>query len=117
MPLSNSRLSSEQFFTQFLGGMLGGGGEISYYSTNLDNFLEPVTVRPTQQHLEENTTLTRLTETHSDNCAICQDPMENDQMMRTILYCGHAFHQSCVDVWFNESVRCPTCRHDIRESL
>jgi hypothetical protein len=25
------------------------------------------------------------------------------------------FHQTCIDAWFERNVRCPMCRHDIRE--
>ena len=49
----------------------------------------------------------------SGNCAICQDAISSGACR--IRQCGHIFHRSCVQNWFSMSVRCPVCRHDIRE--
>jgi hypothetical protein len=80
------------------------------------DLLRPVIVRPTEEQLAQNTYVYRSEVSHNENCSICQDPMEAGQETRTILACSHCFHRECIDRWFQENVRCPTCRHDVRES-
>lgn len=75
----------------------------------------PPSSRPTDQQIEEGTILTRSLHRQDDDCAICQDPIEQDQMMRIIRHCTHRFHQNCIDTWLNSHVTCPSCRHDIRQ--
>jgi hypothetical protein len=84
--------------------------------SQLNDLLRPVIIRPTDQHLSENTYVYRSEISLNDNCSICQDPMEAGQETRTILACSHCFHRECIDRWFQEHVQCPTCRHDVRES-
>ena len=52
-------------------------------------------------------------------CAVC---MEHDRRGEfntpwRRLDCNHEFHQPCIDQWYNQSVYCPVCRHDIREPI
>ena len=47
------------------------------------------------------------------NCSICQDVINGNGSR--LVSCRHAFHRSCILEWFGMSVRCPVCRHDIRE--
>ena len=79
------------------------------------DLLQPVVVRPTEQHLAENTYVYRSDVAHNENCSICQDPMEAGQETRTLLACSHCFHRECIDRWFQEHVQCPVCRRDVRE--
>ena len=73
-------------------------------------FMDPITVTasPLQisQSLEEFPTTT-------SNCAICQDLISSGGCR--IRQCGHVYHRACISNWFSMSVRCPVCRHDIRE--
>lgn len=73
---------------------------------------QPVLVRPSQLVLEENT---RVMEGVVDTCAICQDSITANESCRLLIPCRHRFHRVCIDQWFQRSVYCPTCRHDIRE--
>jgi hypothetical protein len=100
----------------FIGDLLGGSS--SGLVGGLQSFLDqPVVVRPTPEQINSHTILSRSFQVQDDNCAICQDPIEIDQMMRIISHCTHRFHQTCIDTWFQSHVTCPTCRHDIRESV
>jgi len=82
----------------------------------LRNFFEQnVEVAPTQTQLESASTLFTAEQNEDDNCAICQDSMEEGQQLRRLNHCRHTFHKSCVDTWFRTNVHCPSCRHDIRE--
>jgi hypothetical protein len=83
----------------------------------LRNFLDQsVEVAPTQTQLETASTLFHAEQKEDDNCAICQDTMEEEQHLRRLNHCHHTFHKSCVDTWFRTNVHCPTCRHDIRDT-
>lgn len=83
---------------------------------NLQSFLDqPVIIHPTEQQLEEASTVTTARRIQNDACAICQDMIEEGQIMRILNYCTHSFHQDCIDTWLGRHVTCPTCRHDIRE--
>ena len=122
-PDPTARLSSNRFrlsvplhLTSFLSPSSSVHPPSSLYSLNpLSDLLQPVVIRPTEQHLAENTYVYRSEVPHQENCAICQDPMEAEQETRTILACSHCFHRECIDQWFQEHVRCPTCRRDVRE--
>lgn len=47
-------------------------------------------------------------------CVICQDHIGNNIIIRT-LACDHSFHLHCIDKWFSENTKCPTCNKDIRD--
>lgn len=76
---------------------------------------ENVPVVPTPEQIENASSLRVSTQREEDNCAICQDSMEEGQAIRTLTSCNHLFHKICIDSWFRSNVHCPTCRHDIRE--
>ena len=78
-----------------------------------NSFMEPVIVRPTEEQVEAGSS--REFPPTETTCAICQDSIPVNQLSRRLTACGHAFHISCIDQWFQRDVRCPTCRHDIRE--
>lgn len=73
--------------------------------------MENVRVAPTQAQLDN--ALVNI-ETSDNNCAICQDAIT--AAGARLRHCGHSFHRSCLTSWFTVSVRCPVCRHDIRET-
>jgi hypothetical protein len=76
---------------------------------------EDVVVHASQDIINEVSTETTLVEDFEDNCAICQDRMRQGELVRRLTSCQHTFHRTCVDNWLlNQSVFCPTCRHDIR---
>ena len=80
--------------------------------------LESVVVRPTQEQIDAATNLGQADEdsdVNQQSCAVCQENFTEGQAIRTINHCSHEFHKVCIDEWFNRNVRCPVCRHDIRE--
>ena len=81
-------------------------------SRALEAFFQPVVVRPTQEQLDSFTILGSV---DNETCAICQEQLTADQEGRKLNACGHWFHRSCIDIWFERDVHCPVCRHDIRE--
>jgi len=76
---------------------------------------EPVIVRPSADQISANT-IVEINATEGEMCAICQDAVPLGGQVRTITHCEHSFHVGCIDTWFQTNVRCPVCRHDIRDA-
>lgn len=76
--------------------------------------MEPVLVRPTAAQIDAGTTI-EIVDAEEEVCAICQDAMEPGSQARSLNACDHRFHVICIDTWFQRNVRCPVCRHDVRE--
>jgi ribosomal protein S27E len=77
-----------------------------------------VVVRPTQGQIN-NATRTII---YRDNltlmntrCPITMEDFINGDRICMIRYCRHCFRESAIMDWFQTNVRCPVCRHDIRE--
>lgn len=47
-----------------------------------------------------------------DFCVICQEDIEINSIIRQI-NCKHNFHIDCIDNWFVENKKCPTCKYEI----
>jgi len=78
---------------------------------------EPVLVRPSVQQIESSSSLRQASSAdESQTCSICQDSYTEGQAIRSINHCNHNFHKTCIDPWFQQNVRCPVCRYDIRET-
>ncbi|XP_044500983.1 RING-H2 finger protein ATL29-like [Mangifera indica] len=46
-------------------------------------------------------------------CAVCLAEFEDDNMLRLLTVCYHAFHQECIDLWLGSHKTCPVCRRDL----
>lgn len=79
---------------------------------NPSNMID-VPVIPTNQQIDRATTVLTA-HTIREPCAICQEGIDASSPVRRINRCQHAFHQTCIDPWFQTSVTCPICRTDIR---
>lgn len=84
------------------------------FTFNNRTFMEPIQVHPTPAQIQVATRVGNPA-TPGESCAICQDSMNENQNCRQILQCEHWFHQDCIDPWFQQNVRCPVCRFDIRD--
>jgi hypothetical protein len=99
-----------------LSGQSGLSGLAGLRATNLSNLFQDVAVHASQTIIDGASTVTTLDQDTEENCSICQDRMRQGEIIRTLTACTHAFHKSCLDNWLlHSSVRCPSCRHDIRE--
>lgn len=78
--------------------------------------MEPVVIRPTREQIEEGTQI-EIVDADDENCAICQETLVPGTQARSLRVCDHRFHDGCITTWFQRSVACPTCRHDVRESV
>jgi len=75
---------------------------------------DPVVVHPSAAQIASATETANVPDAASNNCAICQDALAPAHTRLT--HCGHRFHTECISEWFTQSVHCPNCRHDIRET-
>ncbi|CAJ1400626.1 unnamed protein product [Effrenium voratum] len=46
----------------------------------------------------------------SDACGICLGELKRRPMAVLRLHCGHFFHEACLERWFEERRRCPSCK-------
>ena len=53
-------------------------------------------------------------ETEYESCTICRERFQSNSIVRK-LQCGHIFHIGCIDTWFENNIRCPVCRSDLRD--
>nr|GLL46776.1 EG45-like domain containing protein [Ipomoea trifida] len=47
-----------------------------------------------------------------NDCAVCLDGIERDQVARMIPGCKHVFHLRCADTWLAMHSACPLCRNE-----
>ncbi|XP_059653943.1 RING-H2 finger protein ATL65 [Cornus florida] len=46
-------------------------------------------------------------------CAVCLIEFEENDYVRTLPVCAHAFHVDCIDIWLRSHANCPLCRAGI----
>lgn len=56
---------------------------------------------------------TAKTGLRSKDCAVCLIEFEDDEYVRTLPVCSHAFHVDCIDMWLRSHANCPLCRAGI----
>jgi hypothetical protein len=108
--------ANTQLLTSLLGLAFGDtGGTPAGFSGLPASFLEPVVIRPTIAQIDVASEVFTLSASIEGTCAVCQDTLEMGNQVRHLNVCNHSFHQECIDTWFERSVQCPVCRHDVRE--
>ncbi len=84
------------------------------------SLFQDVIVRPTQEQLEnasESFEYDGTVELLNTQCPITMGEFQIGDRIRRIHYCRHAFHEEPFLSWFQNHVRCPICRHDIRDHV
>ncbi|VVB02662.1 unnamed protein product [Arabis nemorensis] len=51
------------------------------------------------------------------DCPVCLNEFEEDESLRLLPKCNHAFHISCIDTWLGSHTNCPLCRAGIAISV
>lgn len=46
-------------------------------------------------------------------CSVCLSEFQEDETLRLLPKCSHAFHISCIDTWLRSHKNCPLCRAPI----
>ena len=49
-------------------------------------------------------------------CIICLGEFNSEDIIKKF-FCEHIFHESCLKVWINQSLKCPICKYDIKREL
>ncbi|KAL1535857.1 RING-H2 finger protein atl51 [Salvia divinorum] len=47
------------------------------------------------------------------DCAVCLSEFEDDESLRLLPKCSHAFHLPCIDTWLKSQSNCPLCRASV----
>ncbi|KAL5795224.1 hypothetical protein ACOSQ2_000044 [Xanthoceras sorbifolium] len=47
------------------------------------------------------------------DCSVCLSEFEEDESIRLLPKCSHAFHVQCIDTWLKSHSNCPLCRANI----
>lgn len=47
------------------------------------------------------------------DCSICLSEFQDDESLRLLPKCSHAFHIACIDTWLRSHKNCPLCRAPI----
>ncbi|XWS38761.1 hypothetical protein CRYUN_Cryun19dG0158000 [Craigia yunnanensis] len=47
------------------------------------------------------------------DCSVCLSEFQEDESLRLLPKCGHAFHVQCIDTWLKSHSNCPMCRANI----
>jgi E3 ubiquitin-protein ligase ATL6/9/15/31/42/55 len=48
-------------------------------------------------------------------CAVCLTAFEDDDDLRLLPHCSHAFHPECIDPWLQSRATCPLCRANLEK--
>ncbi|KAA8515765.1 hypothetical protein F0562_018624 [Nyssa sinensis] len=46
-------------------------------------------------------------------CAVCLNEFRDDESLRLLPKCNHAFHVACIDTWLKSHSNCPLCRSNL----
>lgn len=87
--------------------------------TFIDYLNTVVPVRPTNEQIQNATRSLRyrdIQNPQNESCPISLDRFEPDDLVTQIIHCGHIFCQTELQEWFQDHVRCPVCRYDIRDN-
>jgi hypothetical protein len=123
----NNPIDRSTYITDFISDVITNNhANIDRHENNphLTDFLttflnSSVPVRPTQQQINNASRLVRFDSIQSPNstsCAISLEPFSSDDTVRQLHHCGHIFFPNEFTQWFSNNVRCPVCRHDIRNN-
>lgn len=50
------------------------------------------------------------------NCIICLGEFKSEDIIKKF-FCGHIFHEKCLNAWIIKSVVCPICKYNIKNEL
>ncbi|KAK4417111.1 E3 ubiquitin-protein ligase RING1 [Sesamum alatum] len=48
--------------------------------------------------------------TQETDCSVCLNEFQEDESIRLLPKCSHAFHGPCIDTWLRSHKNCPVCR-------
>ena len=51
-----------------------------------------------------------------ETCIICLGEFKSEDIIKKY-FCGHIFHENCLNAWIVKSVVCPMCKYNIKNEL
>ncbi|KAK7256272.1 hypothetical protein RIF29_29713 [Crotalaria pallida] len=51
------------------------------------------------------------------DCSVCLSEFQENESLRLLPKCNHAFHIPCIDPWLKSHSSCPLCRSDINSTI
>ena len=84
------------------------------------NFFDNVPVYPTPEEISAATRVVRFDTVElppNERCPITLVPFNDNDLVMQIMQCRHLFNIVHLNGWFRDNVRCPVCRHDVREDV
>lgn len=119
--VASSSSMGDPLLSSLLTGLLGGdspSGSLSdlYFHVLQRGGVETEQNVPTQDDVYRATSIPTIHDVVEGTCSICQEPCQSEgPTCRRINHCGHLFHLTCIDTWFQTHSTCPMCRYDIRQ--
>lgn len=49
----------------------------------------------------------------TEHCSVCLGEFREDERLRALPKCSHAFHVECIDTWLRSHSNCPLCRSNV----
>lgn len=88
------------------------------FLTEVFNNLTPVRIFPTISQIRNATVLVpfeTIENPINSRCPIRHEDFQNTDIVMQIRHCRHNFNSVSLNRWFENAVRCPVCRYDIRD--
>lgn len=90
------------------------------YSRIINNFLQPISIVPTQAQIENatsNVIYRDIVNPINTSCPISLETFTDTSRVTMIKHCRHIFNSNNLMSWFNSNCKCPVCRYDIRNYI
>ncbi|XP_073009318.1 RING-H2 finger protein ATL1-like [Typha latifolia] len=55
--------------------------------------------------------------TSCHECAVCLSEFQEEDSLKLLPSCSHAFHIQCIDTWLRTNVNCPLCRANVSKPI
>ncbi|XP_031267406.1 RING-H2 finger protein ATL54-like [Pistacia vera] len=91
-----------------------GGDEEFLDENRVDHPIWLITTAGLQQSIINSITVCKYKKgeglIEGTECSVCLNEFEEDETVRLLPKCNHAFHVSCIDTWLSSHINCPMCR-------
>tara|TARA_B100001093_G_scaffold466910_1_gene485713 strand:- start:8894 stop:9661 length:768 start_codon:yes stop_codon:yes gene_type:complete len=80
--------------------------------------LTPVRIHPSFEQIRTATRMLNFEDIENPmntRCPIRHEDFQSGDIVMQIIHCRHNFNSSALNRWFENAVRCPVCRYDIRD--
>jgi hypothetical protein len=84
----------------------------------LQQYSNPVPIVPTATQIENSTrtvVFSSILNPTNNTCPITLERFDSNSEVTQLLGCNHLFNPTSIQLWFQNNVRCPICRYDIRD--